>query len=232
MFQFQITAPHEVGEYSCDWQMVQDGGGGWFGDIASATIQVTSYDDVRMDYWAWSSVEAVSGAEIAKGFPGDPPLFQPTMSVTRDQMAVFFARALAGGDAAVPPGPAQATFGDVPTDHWAFPYIEYAVSLGVVAGYTDLLYHPELTVDRGQMAVFVARSIADPVGEAGLAGYTPPATPTFPDVLTDFWSYKHIEYIADPVRAITGGYDDGLYHPEYLCSRDQMAVFIQRAFGL
>ncbi len=232
MFQFDVIAPHEVGEYSCDWQMVQDGGEGWFGDMASVTVQVTSYADVLMDNWAWSSVEAVSGAEIAKGFPGNPPLYQPMMSVTRDQMAVFFARALAGGDAAVPPGPAEATFSDVPIDHWAFPHIEYAVSLGVVAGYQDLLYHPELAVDRGQMAVFVARSIADPVGEAGLAGYTPPASPTFTDVPTDFWSYKHIEYIADPVRAVTGGYDDGLYHPEYLCNRDQMAVFIQRAFGL
>ena len=82
------------------------------------------------------------------------------------------------------------------------------------------------------MAVFVARSIADPTGDGGLADYTPPATPTFPDVATDFWSYKYIEYIADPGRAIVGGYWDGLYHHEVLVSRDQMAVYITKAFHL
>ena len=60
----------------------------------------------------------------------------------------------------------------------------------------------------------------------------PTTQATLPDVPTDFWSYKHIEYIADPARAVTGGYNDGLYHPEIGCSRDQMAAFIQRAFGL
>ena len=231
-FTFDLTAPHAVGLHSCDWQMTQDGGAGWFGDIAGADIEVTSFADVLMDYWDWSAIEAVSASGIAQGFDGDPPTYQPTLPVNRDQMAVFLARAVAGSDSAVPPGPAEATFADVPTEHWAFRHIEYAVDQGVVAGYDDQLYHPELAVDRGQMAVFIARSIAVPVGEAGLAGYTPPVSPTFPDVPTDFWSYKHIEYIADPARAVSGGYDDGLYHPEYGCSRDQMAAFIQRAFGL
>jgi hypothetical protein len=231
-FQFDVTAPHAVGAHSCDWQMVQDAGAGWFGPMASASVEVTSFDDVRMDYWAWSAVEAVCNAGIAQGYAGSPPTYQPTLLITRDQMAVFFARALAGGDAAVPIGPAQATFSDVPATHWAFRHIEYAVSRGIVGGYEGGVYHPEFTVDRAQMAVFVARSIASPVGEAGLAGYTPPASPTFPDVPEGFWARKYIEYIADPARAVASGYGDGLYHPEYSCSRDQMAAFIQRAFRL
>ncbi|MFB3880069.1 MAG: S-layer homology domain-containing protein [Armatimonadota bacterium] len=231
-FAFTLTAPHAVGLRSCNWQMVQDGGTGWFGEIASSQIEVISFSDVPMSYWDWSAIEAVSAAGIAQGFDGSPPTYQPTLPVNRDQMAVFLARAVAGSDAEVPAGPATATFADVPTNHWAFRHIEYAVDQGIVAGYDDQLYHPEYAVDRGQMAVFIARSIAVPVGEAGLVGYTPPASPTFPDVPTDFWSYKHIEYIADPARAVTGGYDDGLYHPEFGCSRDQMAAFIQRAFKL
>jgi hypothetical protein len=79
------------------------------------------------------------------------------------------------------------------------------------------------------MAVFIARSIVTPRGEAGLAGYEPPATASFADVPTDFWAYRHVEYIA--ARGIVSGYGDG-YHPEYTCSRDQMAVYIVRAFGL
>jgi hypothetical protein len=41
-----------------------------------------------------------------------------------------------------------------------------------------------------------------------------------------------VEYIAQPAIAVTLGYPDGLYHPEYACTRDQMAVYVARAFQL
>jgi PKD repeat protein len=53
---------------------------------------------------------------------------------------------------------------------------------------------------------------------------------TFPDVPADFWSYRHIEYIA--AAQVAGGYTDGLYHPENPVTRDQMAVYISRALNL
>ena len=145
-------------------------------------------------------------------------------------MAVFVSRALARGDANVPAGPATAHFPDVPTSHWAYKYVAYAYADNIVNGYTDGTYGPDINVTRDQMAVFIARSIASPTGEAGLAAYTPPTTPSFPDVPTSFWAYKHVEYINS--NGITGGYPDGDYHPEYQCTRDQMAVFVARAFQL
>ncbi len=39
-----------------------------------------------------------------------------------------------------------------------------------------------------------------------------------------------VEYLA--AQDIVHGYWDGLYHPEYPCTRDQMAAFIGRAFSL
>jgi hypothetical protein len=80
------------------------------------------------------------------------------------------------------------------------------------------------------MAVFVARAIVDPTGDLGLTGYTPPDTPSFPDVDAGFWAYKHVEYIKS--KNVTGGYLDGNYHPEYVVTRDQMAVYVARAFQL
>ena len=59
------------------------------------------------------------------------------------------------------------------------------------------------------------------------------ATATFPDVTADGpwqWCYKHVEYIAG--EGVAGGYPDGGYHPEFDVTRDQMATFVQRAFGL
>ncbi len=44
------------------------------------------------------------------------------------------------------------------------------------------------------------------------------------------WCYKHVEYAVG--RGVVAGYPDGLYHPELGCTRDQMAVFVARAFEL
>ena len=99
----------------------------------------------------------------------------------------------------------------------------------MVGGYSDGTYRPAVPVDRGQMAVFVARAIA------GSDGAVPPAppTPTFPDVTptsTWAWAQKHVEYTV--ARGVVSGYGDGLYHPEIGVTRDQMAVFVARAFAL
>jgi hypothetical protein len=78
-------------------------------------------------------------------------------------MAVFVARAMVGGDAYVPSGPAVAFFPDVPTDHWAFRYVEYIRVEGVTGGYPDGAYHPEYPCTRDQMAVFVQRAFDLPM---------------------------------------------------------------------
>ena len=184
------------------------------------------FSDVLPSYWAFTYIEACYHSGIVGGYDGDT--YRPTSSVDRAAMAVFISRALAGGDAGVPAGPVTPTFPDVLTDHWAYRYVEYAYSNHIVGGYAEG-YRPAAVVDRGQMAVFVARAMVDPTGDEGLAGYTPPATPSFPDVPPEYWSYLWIEYLYE--HGIVGGYDDG-YRPGETVNRAQMAVYVQRAFGL
>jgi len=185
-----------------------------------------SFEDVPLDHWAFYEVGACNMAGIVQGYPDG--LYRPDVTVTRDQMAVYIARALAGPTP--PAGPAEPTFTDVPTGHWAYDEIEYSVARNIVEGYGDGTYQPTWEVTRAQMAVFVARSVVSPTGEDGLATYTPPAAPTFPDVPTWYWSYKHVEYLAE--HNVVSGYPDGTYQPTQYVSRDQMAVYIQRAFEL
>ena len=205
------------------------------GESASHTdtrprLIAVGFADIPANYWAADQIIACARAGIVAGF--DNLTYRPALPVSRDQMAVYIARALAGGDARVPTGPPVATFPDVPTDHWAFKYVEYAVANNVVEGYPEGNYRPGLAVDRAQMAVFIARSIVTPTGDEGLIGYTPPSTPTFLDVPTDQWAYLYIEYIAQPSVGVARGYDDGTYRPLAICTRDQMAVYVQRAFHL
>jgi hypothetical protein len=192
--------------------------------------RVPRFYDVPSYFWAFEAVEACFDAGIVKGYTDG--LCHPEYTVTRDQMAVYISRALAGGDGNIPDGPATPSFSDVPSNHWAYKHIEYAVSQNVVKGYTDGTYLPTVTVDRGTMAVYVARAIVTPHGDEGLVGYTPPETPTFSDVATDHWAYRYIEYIAQDSVAVSQGYGDGTYRPAVVVTRDQMAVYVARAFHL
>jgi PKD repeat protein len=185
-------------------------------------ISVSTFQDVLPNHWAWSQVEACVAAGIVGGYGSN---YRPGLTVTRDAMAVFISRGLAGDDAHVPTGPPTATFDDVPTDHWAFRYVEYAVDEGVVGGFGSL-YRPTLTVTREAMAVFVARAMCG--GDASVP--TGPPTAFFTDVPTDHWAFRYVEYCHD--QGVVGGYGDGTYRPLLAVTRDAMAVYIQRAFSL
>ncbi len=194
--------------------------------VSFRDVPITPQD--AADHWALNEIMDCVDAGIVQGYPDG--MYRPNAAVRRDQMAVFVSRGLAGGDALVPSGPAEPSFADVPVDHWAYDHIEYAVSRQIVAGYGDGTYQPAWPVTRAQMAVFISRSLVDPTGEEGLDGYEPPAAPTFPDVPSGYWSYKHVEYLAE--AAVVRGYSDGLYRPTTIVTRDQMSVYVARAFDL
>jgi hypothetical protein len=187
-----------------------------------------TFPDVPLDHWAFYEIGGCNMAGVVQGYHDG--IYRPDLVVTRDQMAVYIARALAGGAEHVPGGPRVATFGDVPNDFWAYDAVEYATASNVVQGYSDGNYHPDWEVTRAQMAVFIARSIVTPAGEAGLDSYHPPDFPSFPDVPTYYWCYKHVEYLK--AQAVVSGYPDGTYLPTRTVTRDQMSAYVQRAFEL
>jgi len=183
-------------------------------------------------FWAARYIIACAAANIVRGY--EDGLYHPEVLITRDQMAVYIARALLSptGDAALADPGSPPTFSDVPSDHWAYRQIEYAVSQNVVKGYADGSYRPEAVVDRGQMAVFIARAMVAPRGDAGIIDAGPYAT--FPDVPGESgeweWCWKHVEYLY--LRYVVTGYLDGSYHPEFLVTRDLMSAYIMWAFEL
>ena len=136
---------------------------------------MATFTDVPIDNWAWAQIEALVKAGLAQG-NGDGT-YTPLATVTHGQMAVYLARALVGGESHIPTAPATAHFSDVPTSHWAFKYVEYVYSQNIAAGNGDGTYSPDGIVDRGQMSVFISRSIVTPTGDAGLASYDPPIAP-------------------------------------------------------
>jgi N-acetylmuramoyl-L-alanine amidase len=140
-------------------------------------------------------------------------------------MATYTARAIAGGTA-VPPHVGPPSFPDVLSDFWAYDYIEYAVANDVVQGFEDGNYYPDIELNRGSMAVFIARAVA---GDDASVPDGPP-TPSFTDVPADYWSYRHVEYCV--AQGIVSGFGGGIYNPDLLVTRGAMAVYIAHALPL
>jgi hypothetical protein len=59
----------------------------------------------------------------------------------------------------VTPAPASASFTDVPTDHWAFRWIEALKAAGVTSGCTATTYCPNNSVTRAEVAVFLSKAL-------------------------------------------------------------------------
>jgi uncharacterized protein YkwD len=118
------------------------------------------------------------------------------------------------------------TFSDVPTDHWAFPWIEALYETRITSGCDEdpLRYCPDDTVTRAQMAVFLERGMRG-------SDYTPPPASgaIFDDVPVSHWAAAWIEQLASD--GITSGClsDPPSYCPGDSVSRAQIAVFLERA---
>ncbi len=116
-------------------------------------------------------------------------------------------------------------FGDVPNTYWAHSYIERLYNAGITGGCSiiPLLYCPENTVTRAQMAVFLLRGMHG-------SDYSPPSIGVdtgFMDVPSDHPTAAWIKQLA--AEGITGGCGVGLYCPDAVVTRAQMAVFLLRA---
>jgi hypothetical protein len=178
----------------------------------------SSFTDVAPTSWASPYIEAIAAAGITKGCGGGK--YCPTQNVTREQMAAFVVRAKEGEpvtECATPP------FNDVPTTNSFCKYIQRMSALGVTTGCGSGNYCPGGNVTRDQMAAFIIRALeGNPATD--YCGTTSP----FGDVVVSSVFCGHIKRMQE--RNITTGCGGGNYCPSQYVTREQMAVFLGRAF--
>jgi len=183
--------------------------GGSFADVSSTNI-------------FYRDVETVLHRGITGGCGGTS--YCPDGAALRKQMAVFLLKAKYGA-AYVPPLPVG-LFADVPLWDPFAPWIENLYTLGITGGCSSspLSFCPDQAVLRQQMAVFLLKALNG-------SGYVPPSCQgLFADVPCPGLFADWVEDLA--VRQIAAGCGGGDFCPGNPNTRGQMAVFLDKTFGL
>jgi S-layer homology domain len=104
----------------------------------------------RRDYDNDGTAEVVSYTVIAQFGTDGEEVYDGSIKLR--QVRLLFARQ-------VSPAPAVASFGDVPTDHVFFQFIEALADSNITAGCGSGNFCPDAALTRGQMAVFLAKAL-------------------------------------------------------------------------
>ncbi|MBU7008158.1 S-layer homology domain-containing protein [Phosphitispora fastidiosa] len=112
-------------------------------------------------------------------------------------------------------------FSDVPAEHWALGDIEYMVDRGIINGMGDGTFAPGSAARRSEVAAMLVKALDLPVAGAEV---------NFKDVSAGHWAYG---YIAAAQKAgIISGFPGGEFKPNDNVTRAQMAIMLERAYGL
>jgi len=146
--------------------------------------------------------------------------YRPNQCTTRQATASFFYR-YNGSPAFVPP--TTPTFIDVGTSNAFYLEIEWAASVGLMTGFANGSFQPELGISRQAAAVVFYRDAGSPV-------FVPPVLPTFSDVPNDHAFYLEIEWAYS--ERLFLGFADGTFRPATCWSRRAAAIVFYRYAGI
>jgi hypothetical protein len=212
-----------------------------------------SFTDVPRSDPFYKKIETIFHNKITVGCTATA--YCPTDKVPRSQMAIFIARAVAGGASLPTSGtvgvqPYNCVSGGVslftdvsPTDIFC-KGVHYIYAQNVTSGCATSLYCPTQNVTRAEMAIFVAKGMVAPAGGPGVpltygpdpvTGFSYSCNAASPDLhFTDISvsdSYcKHVHYLW--ATGVVSGCPADKYCPNLDIGRDEMSKFLANAFKL
>jgi streptogramin lyase len=223
-----LSATPQGGSVFAGWTDRGCAGTGTCTIVLVANVTVTAsfnlasvFADVPPGHFARPFIEALFAAGVVSGCATSPLRYCPTDPVPREQMAVFLLKASEGASF-VPPPCTTPPFGDVPCASPFAVWIQELAARGITVGCGGGNYCPASLVSRQEMAVFILETL----------GVTPPpcTSSPFTDVpCTDPFAPWIVELFN---RGITAGCTPTTYCPASPVTRDQMAVFLVRAFDI
>ncbi len=228
-YYWQARAVNQFGETEAN-------GGAWWSftttDVSACTWSpytqpgASSFTDVEMNWATWNWIERLRNAGITQGCGAG--VYCPLDGVSRQHMAIFLLRGKYCGSGYIPP-PVNGDSGFLDVDPaWVTaPWIKQLAADGVTQGCGNGNFCPQDVVTRQHMAIFLLRAMHG-------GTYSPPGLngggAGFADVDPAWVTAAWIKQLAE--EGITQGCGGGNYCPLDAVSRQHMAIFLVRAFGL
>jgi len=185
--------------------------------VATAmSVFAATFTDVSPDDWYFEYVEKLVEKEILD--VGDS--FRPNDPLNRAELVKMAIVAIDGLLDYEPP--AYPTFKDVPEDEWYYQYVESALQLGIVSGYTDaegnqtFFFGPGDNVTRAQAAKIIKETYALPT-------LTSPHS-SFADVPPTEWFHDYVVSLYN--WGVVDGYKHDEFGPSDFVTRAQIAKMI------
>lgn len=110
----------------------------------------TGYSDVPANHWSASSIAAMERAGYFSYIEGGS--FNMNQPVTREEIAVLFAKAFDLANAETLSASTASTFADVDQSNWAYEEIHALQASGIVQGFDDGTYRPSGHVTRAEFS--------------------------------------------------------------------------------
>jgi len=167
-------------------------------------------------HWAEESIKQAVLDGIITGFPDGT--FRPDKPVSRAEFTVMLACALElDGSGASLPFTDRAEIGA-----WAEEAIAHAVRVGIVNGYGDGRFRPNVPITRSEMATMIARALQLPTEAIAQTGFTD-------DDRIPGWAKSAVESLRK--LDIVNGRGDGKYVPNDKVTRAESVVALFRMLG-
>jgi uncharacterized repeat protein (TIGR01451 family) len=127
------------------------------GEFTPPTPGSQRFQDVPPSNPFYNFIDRLAVLQITVGCQSGPPMYCPSDSVRREQMAAFILRGLGEFN---PPAPSMQRFDDVPTSNVFYNFIDRLAALQITSGCqaSPPLYCPTTLVTRAQMAAFLVRA--------------------------------------------------------------------------
>ncbi|PKM80711.1 MAG: hypothetical protein CVU89_12290 [Firmicutes bacterium HGW-Firmicutes-14] len=118
----------------------------------------------------------------------------------------------------------EAPFKDVPETHWAYGSIQLLVKAGIIKGFPDNTFRPDLPVTREQFAVVIVKALNLPLNDK--------ASQTFSDIAPDHWSFQYIDATKWFIPTPSDPKGPFNFNPNRAITREEVAEAAARALDL
>lgn len=174
------------------------------------------FDDIRRNY-ATEAIINMSNHNIITGT--GIRTFEPDKPITRAEFVTMLDRLLG----IEPVSSAVATFEDVPSTAWYYPWVQPAIQLNIVNGVSDVRFEPSRTVSREEAAVMLNRALK----QLSLSESIIPESLYEDQDHIHSWALSSV-FVMHALGLMVG--DDGSFRPRDSMTRQEAAVFMNRVW--